>query len=745
MWATLGLGSPAQDRTSPSRPGVKSHPPLIYWMRAWWLADSRGNTECESHTGRLAALLGVEQRCGVSVVEGVRRARSLRLFPPHHTLDDVVTYEFDWGRVRTRVRYERSVEYWTELLTFDLSSDRMTGEKARDVFASNGEPPAHSNLFDSMAEICTNIKLHTGDDNESLVNISRHLHSDLDNFLTFCMAQQLARPADPACNQALFADLRGLVFEEAPAPAPRLFRRKNAGPTLFRPWWRAPDSGRAPGARAAIGAPETLSADDCQKRVVAFRPLVAASIEGLSAENIELAVSLMFQRRALHVSALGGAQPWSGDRSDRPIFSCFLVRGVSSWGTARLVETMCRLGLMRLGALGQDGARRRAGEHLRVVEGELVAAFGYDGTADRVESLAKVQNLIGKADAEILADGGAAGVEGGVGYRIQRANHYIAEYERLASGLNIENVEDYLSYVGFIEARLGESFGIIRNMGAQYDRLRRDERTLIELTRNERLIEIQMLADLALFLVLLPYYLGSILSHAVPWVGHCHEAPHTMWIAVLTSCASGWAFRYERPPSHAEKRVPNEAIKEEPKRRLQDILILVVAYMFLFVTVTLWVVVGANQMTERWQYWLGARGSSLFALGRLLLAGLIVVCLGISLGWPLKLWSYLHLRSKQDCRICKLKGWLLGPMAIAFAAMAGATAIWDKPPPGPVFVTPSNEADASCEAKGGVAAPVLPASAREPRRVPAPHQPLPGKLAPIAPSGAGRATAASAG
>jgi hypothetical protein len=44
------------------------------------------------------------------------------------------------------------LEYWTELLTFDLSSDRMTGEKARDMFASNGEPPAHSNLFDSMAE-----------------------------------------------------------------------------------------------------------------------------------------------------------------------------------------------------------------------------------------------------------------------------------------------------------------------------------------------------------------------------------------------------------------------------------------------------------------------------------------------------------------------------------------------------------------------------------------------------------------
>jgi hypothetical protein len=248
----------------------------------------------------------------------------------------------------------------------------------------------------------------------------------------------------------------------------------------------------------------------------------------------------MLGGRALHMSALGASHAAQSAMASSPVYFWILVDELSAWAIGRLIDDICQQGALRMAALYAYPELRHAAEYLHEADTTLVKAFARSTTEEWSRLLEKSREYLVEADMALAPRDSS---EGGVGHRIQRARYYIAQFVSGLPRLDISAVGDYQRYDTFVQSKLGEAFNFLHVLGDRHDRVRREERALMEQVRNERIAGAQGLADLALLGALLPYYIGVILAHAI--YGDIERIKSNFWLWCMFTGWLGFALRNE--------------------------------------------------------------------------------------------------------------------------------------------------------------------------------------------------------
>jgi hypothetical protein len=127
-------------------------------------------------------------------------------------------------------------------------------------------------------------------------------------------------------------------------------------------------------------------------------------------------------------------------------------------------------------------------------------------------------------------------LDGTLDSRIERSRYYVKQFCRATDALRIERVAGFQPYHEFVHQRMGPVFEYIDSLGGSYARVQNDRSLLLEriqalyslhhasqMSQAQRQISIaerqiseaQRIADIALSCALGPYYVGSIVAHAL--------------------------------------------------------------------------------------------------------------------------------------------------------------------------------------------------------------------------------------
>lgn len=132
----------------------------------------------------------------------------------------------------------------------------------------------------------------------------------------------------------------------------------------------------------------------------------------------------------------------------------------------------------------------------------------------------------------------------GILYRIEQSRYYTEEFNKNVKALRLTRLEGYQRYDQFVERRLGPVFDFIDRLGRRYERATNTlsllDQFYLSIRSNEidqEVRNIQQIGEAALWGVLVPYYLVSLLTHIV---AHQYMKNFTVgvWIAFF-SIATG--------------------------------------------------------------------------------------------------------------------------------------------------------------------------------------------------------------
>ncbi len=270
--------------------------------------------------------------------------------------------------------------------------------------------------------------------------------------------------------------------------------------------------------------------------------------------------------------------PDSNSQPDQPLTYFLMPVSLNSWQIGRVVDRLHRLGAVRLATCRHLSSLRHARHELKALEDhllkiELSSPHGtqqdHDRRSDNLQRIATdLQQCFIKLT-EIKQS-----VPGGLGYRVERARYYRNQFISLIKPLRVEHcgrIEGFQPYYEFVYGRFGDTFEFIDMLGkrlvrvdqqlrakndevrtAELDRIRKEtgkqtgvisdlvkeiaslQQTSaktqaasteiqaasvnIQQTTKKQLTKIkdlQMIGELALFLVIAPYYVSQILFHIV--------------------------------------------------------------------------------------------------------------------------------------------------------------------------------------------------------------------------------------
>ena len=488
----------------------------------------------------------------------------------------LVVLEFDWHFFKATVRFEQHTEYCTVSTLLDLSSEKghptyCKPEAPAKLCAIIDELNALEAMRDADEETRYGVNFRdqfSGISEAAFLTVWEEFHADV--LLTD--ADEVNRLGE------VFADFRGIVLSDEAeagaarnskvASAPKWFRFGKRAKVeeakwfgIQRAFWRKDKTRRRVISKAPPN-PDTY----WKARYDLLWPLMTAKLRDIDFLNYEFTASMMSEGRALYLSALG-AQPPNVKAVERiPLCYGLYTHQLGSWAIGRLIEQINQQGTLRLASLIDLPALQGAAVQLREAEQEVRIAFpktisdevntGLNGRKRRgrrrsdkgsdrysekqigelMASLDKAQTALGEADKL---------VPGGVAHRIERSRYYIRRFRDGLPMLDIKQFGDLQPYNVFVERRLGPTFGYIDMLWSRHDRVRRDmralyQRVLAEETRNvaaairDRNTEteaIQIVADLALFAIILPYYIGSSVSH-MAYPGSEHGMPNGYWLLI---------------------------------------------------------------------------------------------------------------------------------------------------------------------------------------------------------------------
>lgn len=238
--------------------------------------------------------------------------------------------------------------------------------------------------------------------------------------------------------------------------------------------------------------------------------------KGLDLKRREFTASFMLRQRAVYVTALGPQPPAAHAFDCAPLNYLLVARPISDWQLGTLVDRLHFMGTVRLAALMELPALRRAGANLRAMEHEA------EGARDALEAkwiqkalrhYRRAQDLVAHTDKRkrpIFWEG--------LQFRVERSRYYVQRFNDFGRFLEMTPIEGFQQYDHFVRARLGFNYDYIDRLGYRQDRAVRSiagiwqSISLEENAQTSRTIEkLQTKAEIALLAVIVPHYIMEII------------------------------------------------------------------------------------------------------------------------------------------------------------------------------------------------------------------------------------------
>lgn len=235
-----------------------------------------------------------------------------------------------------------------------------------------------------------------------------------------------------------------------------------------------------------------------------------------SASRSEVTGSLFLDGRVAYVSSLGSqAGSRSGTRITRheevgrSTRFAMITQPMTRWQLGRLVERLNTLGTLRLAALRDleklnevSKGVREIGIRLDQYRRSEKKVFESEMNVNKLDQWAGEISTFrakfsGLGASEVASPPGervekatvsdVRGIEGGVGYRIERSRYYVRRFESLEKSLRISRVEGFQPYDEFVRRRYYGTWDRIDRLGERYRRLQqRIEESASELVALEQ-------------------------------------------------------------------------------------------------------------------------------------------------------------------------------------------------------------------------------------------------------------------
>lgn len=272
-------------------------------------------------------------------------------------------------------------------------------------------------------------------------------------------------------------------------------------------------------------------------------------------KDTEFTLSRFLKDRAFYATALGAqAEIFVGLKST-PLYYVLYEDTLNPWQLGRLIHRVHRAGAARIAAIMHFEQLTKASGILAVVEGILERAMfrlaDFDRKPDTEDVIREdLRKMHRQAEAR-LGEISKLKLDGTLDSRIERSRYYVKQFCRATDALRIERVSGFQPYHEFVHQRMGPVFEYIDSLGSSYARVQNDRSLLLEriqalyslhhasqMSQAQRQIsvaegqisEAQRIADIALSCALGPYYVGSIVSHALSrWIPE-----HVVFLYALT-------------------------------------------------------------------------------------------------------------------------------------------------------------------------------------------------------------------
>ena len=117
----------------------------------------------------------------------------------------------------------------------------------------------------------------------------------------------------------------------------------------------------------------------------------------------------------------------------------------------------------------------------------------------------------------------------GITYRANRSMYYRERFAHLSNAMHVSEVQGYQRYDEFVQQRLDRAFSLITSVSTKFselqhrfDEIEKKHRSEREAKKTKSIEEIQKFGEIALFLFLVPVYLGHLLDE----IGHFNKGEH---------------------------------------------------------------------------------------------------------------------------------------------------------------------------------------------------------------------------
>lgn len=260
--------------------------------------------------------------------------------------------------------------------------------------------------------------------------------------------------------------------------------------------------------------------------------------KGLDLKRREFTASFMLRKRAVYITALGPQPPAEMGFTCAPLSYLLIARPMSDWQLGTLVDRLHYMGSVRLAALMELPALRRAGANLRETEHEAESAreaLDAKWTQKALRHYRRAQDLVAHTDKRkqpIFWEG--------LQFRVERSRYYIQRFDDFSRFLETSPIEGFQQYDHFVRARLGFNYDYIDRLGRRQDRAVRSiagiwqSISLDENAQISRAIEkLQTKAEIALLAVIVPHYAIDIIHAFRDEAQNNHQTTFKWYAAIL--------------------------------------------------------------------------------------------------------------------------------------------------------------------------------------------------------------------
>ena len=478
----------------------------------------------------------------------------------------VIIYRFKWHYIPATIRFELHTEYVTVSLILDAS--RTIPDQHIDSAKQHDEFNLFNDSFDELAKVM----LHGFPKSAS----GHCLFDTLYTSLHVLFFNETLSPIGDSCKSdsdeigRIFADFRTIIIGDRPETSAdginRFFRK---------PFSQSGQSSAAIDSDARI--PDAHWASNILRAVLPFMQLPVPKKKPFS--KFDLTASRLVDGRAIYITGLG-PQP---TKEATPLFGLYYWSKMSRWQVGRVLDRLHNLGILRLAAIIDVNKLRDIGTSIDAIETKLDdarKAFDKQPSAlserkDRLKEarvkLDQVHILFSRTDA--TKANRIDSIDGGLEYRVERSRYYVRQWRDGLKDLRILRIEGFQPYDSFVERRLGATFDYIHRLGLRYDRIKGEtarleqyymtqasvisQETSVNLQRN--IEDFQKWGEIALLVVLLPYYAGHLFIGANGYDEH--EVHPKLWTIIwclgigAVSVRLAWKY-FEDKDSWKGKSIP---------------------------------------------------------------------------------------------------------------------------------------------------------------------------------------------